>query len=112
MKAIRLVLSLSLVMAFTASARETITTDAGFYSYSSTSSDTFTSSSINSFTLHNVLTDIVFSSGDDSDPDSLITLALQSLEIKPYITALADNARISELSTVQWYVIRGPPLVS
>lgn len=111
MKAIRLVLSLSLVMAFTAVASETVVIGTGFDSHASTPADTFTSQSNNSFTLQNVLTDIVFSSGEDSDPDSLMTLALKSLVIKPYITALADNARISEFSNAQWYVIRGPPLV-
>lgn len=111
MRLIRLVLSLSLVLAFTASASEKASTLVTLANDTMQELDDLGHQLTDTFTTSFALTESSFFSGIDAEPDCLISRALKRPVVKHHVPALADNVHLSPSSSAQWQLIRGPPLV-
>lgn len=110
MKVIRLVLSLSLVLAFTASASEAALTHVTDNSNTTSHLDCLNDQSFDILTTHYTLIESSLFSGIDTDLDYLTVLAFKRSVIKNHESALAGNTHISPFFTAQWHFIRGPPM--
>ncbi len=120
MRVIRLVLSLSLVLAFTASAGESAYSNnansnnanqrVSVTNETNQPTDHFNHQSLDLLTTHAALIESSLFSSFDTDPDCLTVLAFKRPVVKHNASVLTGNVRLSQDSIAQWQLIRGPPL--
>lgn len=120
MRVIRLVLSLSLVLAFAASASESAYSESAYsenanqrvsVTYETNQpADHFNHQSLDLLTTHAALIESSLFSSFDTDPDCLTILAFKRPVVKYNASVLTGNVRLSQDSIAQWQLIRGPPL--